>query len=306
MDEIKYYEQKEEIEESLETLKLGKLEYLDKKHTKIPYVNTDYKQITLEEGEKNFKIRIYRDGFLSEHPNDKKLMEKEYDIEEFLNLINEEKNQEYPYYFERVENTIGDKKLKFLGMNIKKHSTYDEEDDSLNYYEKHIRPATIIYGKKENGDILRIELMESYGLCGSGECTASWGECYVSKVDCIDEDDFIIKPLTGKETIEAIRNEENVLSIDIKNERGTKILSILCDYDGGDSYYPSGNVSLILLENNKKNNITYMTHKDQELLKNSKKLNVDKDKFEKAIDEEEFFDLGNPNKENKKSNDLEY
>lgn len=302
MDEIKYYEQKEEIEEALETLKLGKLEYLDKRYTKIPYVDLFSKQITLEEGIDNFKINIYKHGYLSEHPRDKALMKVEYDTEEFLDLIKIEKD--CLFYIHPDEETIEGRKIKFLGMNIKKHSTWDEYTDQGDY-EKNTRPAIILYGQRDDGKIFRIEAMETYGMCGSGYCSASWGECNIEEINkhIFNKNDLIIKPLDDGTFIEATRNTEGYgenLDISVKDSKGEEIFAINCEYDGGDEYYPSGTITFKVNEN------PYDEGFDSELkyLRDASFLNVDKDKFDKALNERDFFDLGNPNKN--KSDELEY
>ena len=310
MNEIEFYEKKEDIEEGLmQTYNQG-LDYLDVGDKKIPYVSTRYGlQVSLEEGEKNFNVKIYKNGYRVEHPSLTKLENKEYDVEEFLSLI-EEVNKN-PYDMILSDETLLEKgNLRFIGMNVKLQSTWDDCSSFPEEYEKNTRLAYIIYAEEikensyENKEIYRIEAIDDYGMCGSGYTTASWGTLEVTKVDYVDEYNLIITPEENLEirmerTEDEFEKEEFHLNI-IDIDKDIVPLKVVCDYDGGDSYYPMGGVYITTDKNE------YLNLSDMENIPDLPSLKIDKEKLEKARNEKEIFDLGNPKIKENETDDLEF
>ncbi len=239
MNEIDFYEKKDDIEEAVKDLGFGELKYIKRPTEQIPYIdlNSDI-CVTIEEGEENFKTTVFQNGYKIENPNYRKYMEKEYDVEEFLDMI---KNLKTEYFNSKPitdDEVINEGPLKLIGITLKKRATWDEYDNS---YEKNETNAIIIYGESKNKDIYRIECMETYGMCYSGYTTASWGHYDICKVNEIDKDKLIYTP-NKKVTIEFNRNDD-IINIEIKRGK-TSLIRVQIDYNGGDSYYPTGSVDI--------------------------------------------------------------
>jgi hypothetical protein len=115
---------------------------------------------------------------------------------------------------------IGLRIEKYIGKNICGHNCdFEYYDDEL---ERHVFCAITKENKK-----VEITLSEEYGECGSGWTTASWGYITVEEVARFNG-------YTHKPRKRLIIDDIDPNSEDIDNE----VFSV--SYDGGDSYYPSG------------------------------------------------------------------
>lgn len=126
---------------------------------------------------------------------------------------------------------IGLRIEKYIDKKISGHNCDFEYEDAE--FEKHI-----ICGVLEDNRKVEIELSHSEGECSSGWTTASWGNIKITEVKKFNGYTFIPKELLTIEDIEP--NFDG----DISNN----VFSV--DYDGGDSYYPSGryNVNMQLFK----------------------------------------------------------
>ncbi len=119
---------------------------------------------------------------------------------------------------------IGLRVEKYIDKAIRGHNCdfeyYDEE------FTRHILCCI------EDGQRYEITLWHTEGECGSGRCTASWGHCRVKKVNNFGNYNYIPK----SDCYIYDLNEGDYDYVD------NDIFSV--NYDGGDSYYPSGNYSI--------------------------------------------------------------
>lgn len=123
--------------------------------------------------------------------------------------------------------------MKIVGLRIEKYIDTEVSGHNCDFeykdaeFEKHIICGVITHNRK-----IEIELSCSEGECGSGWTIASWGHIKVKEVPKFGGYSYVpIKPLT-------IDDIEPGFKGDISND----LFSV--DYDGGDSYYPSGSYSI--------------------------------------------------------------
>lgn len=119
--------------------------------------------------------------------------------------------------------------MKILGLRIEKFmdvADYDtpETFENTRYF---------IYARGEFNEIYEFLLFQNFGMCYSGWTTASWGNIEYQVVDKLPS--FTHKP-KGDFNIPNLSDQVKSKSDDINNP----IFSV--NYDGGDSYYPSGYV----------------------------------------------------------------
>jgi hypothetical protein len=115
---------------------------------------------------------------------------------------------------------IGLRIEKYIGQNISGHNCdFEYHDEEM---ERHI-----LCGITSDGENVEITLSEEYGECGSGWCTASWGNMEVNKVSKFNG--YTYKPVKDL-NIDDFDPESDY----VNNEVFTFSL------DGDDSYYPSG------------------------------------------------------------------
>lgn len=119
---------------------------------------------------------------------------------------------------------IGLRIEKYIGKEISGHNCDFEYSDAE--LEKHI-----ILGVLEDNTKVEIELSSDEGECGSGWTTASWGNFKINNVDKFNG--YTHKPIRELIVKDVIDNDE-----DVTNE------AFSVSYDGGDSYYPSGNYNV--------------------------------------------------------------
>ncbi|MCW3805877.1 hypothetical protein [Plebeiibacterium marinum] len=127
---------------------------------------------------------------------------------------------------------IGLRIEKYIGKKISGHNLDFEYNDAE--FEKHI-----ILGLLEDNRKVEIELTNEEGVCGSGWCTASWGNFEVKHVDKFNG--YTHKPIK-----ELIVDDVNESAEYISNN----VFSV--DHNGGCDYYPSGgyNVNMDLFKAN--------------------------------------------------------
>lgn len=127
---------------------------------------------------------------------------------------------------------IGLRIEKYIGKKVSRHNCDFEYNDAE--FEKHI-----ILGLLEDNRKVEIELTNEEGECGSGWCTASWGNFEIKHVDKFNG--YTHKPIK-----ELIVEDINENAEDIEND----VFSV--DYNGGCIYYPSGgyNVNMDLFKAN--------------------------------------------------------
>jgi len=117
---------------------------------------------------------------------------------------------------------IGLRIEKYIGKEVSGHNCCFEYNDAE--FEKHI-----ILGLLEDNRKVEIELSHEEGECGSGWCTASFGNIKVISVDKFNG--YTHRPI--KELI--IDDIEPNTEID---DLANYVFNV--SYDGGDNYYPSG------------------------------------------------------------------
>ncbi len=195
MEDLEFYEIKEEIEEEILKNNLGKLRYAKKDSKVIPYIETEMGiGITLERGKKDFKTTIFENGYESENPFFDKYKEKEYSKEEFINLVKEIKNKFYasPDVIE-IDKCLG-KALDLIGITLKKRKSWNiinpfSKNTEFKEYE---RLSSIYYGKEKN-DIYRIECIEDIDV-DTINMIIDFKRVSISKVEKVNKDDLIFTP----------------------------------------------------------------------------------------------------------------
>lgn len=115
---------------------------------------------------------------------------------------------------------IGMRKEIYIGQSISGHNCDFVYEDAE--FTKHI-----ICARLDDNTKIEIELSNSEGECGSGWCSASWGDCNVKKVDNFIFTHRPIKPILVKD-----------IPLNGIDDWSNEVFSF--SYDGGDSYYPSG------------------------------------------------------------------
>jgi len=127
---------------------------------------------------------------------------------------------------------IGLRVEKYIGKEVSGHNCDFEYNDAE--FEKHI-----ILGLLEDNRKVEIELTTEEGECGSGWCTASWGNRNVTIVDKFNG--YTHKPIK-----ELIVDDVSIEAEDVEND----VFSV--NYNGGCNYYPSGgyNVNMDLFKAN--------------------------------------------------------
>ena len=122
--------------------------------------------------------------------------------------------------------------MKIVGMRIEKYvgncgySDFEEPDSQL-------MDRYIIYAIGKYHNKYEITIWDEDGMCGSGWCSASWGNIKVKRVNGFGNITHTpIKELTIDDL------EENVEGIDVENE------VFYVNYDGGDSYYLRGGINV--------------------------------------------------------------
>lgn len=212
----------------------------------FPIDNINYGQIILNKNYDKYIIDICSQGFLIENPDVRSLYEdKEFSKDELIDFLkNFEKEispilQEYNSTFNKpIEILIG-KKLNLLGVNLRGRASLDDSGDYE--LEKHKELDIILYIEDSlTKTIYRIVLMNTYGMCGSGWTTASWGEVILSECKTLPKKICYLplKQLQVEFSLEAEGTENETVIFKINADETFN--SIYCCYDGGDSYYPSG------------------------------------------------------------------
>lgn len=121
---------------------------------------------------------------------------------------------------------LGFKAETYIGQECFGHNTnFVYKDAELQAYLVYVQSVT-------TGQVYCIRLSESFGESYSGWCTASWGEMGVSVCSEVPQD---LTPTKSKTVID--------LDVD-ENYEVYKCAAFTYSYDGGDSYYPGGGVSL--------------------------------------------------------------
>lgn len=131
--------------------------------------------------------------------------------------------------------------IKIVGLFVE---DYIEEFENLDYETDHHESVKYhLYAVEDQDYKWKISLWEEIGPCGSGYCMSSWGHMEIEPVRNFGPMNYI--PKNGYPVLNACitwkdgayiwkENEESELYDEIDND----IFSY--DYDGGDSYYPSG------------------------------------------------------------------
>lgn len=118
------------------------------------------------------------------------------------------------------------KEEKYIGIVVEGHNCdFEYKDAELTRH--------ILFGVLSDGRKVKITLSNSYGECGSGWTTASWGEIKVEFVDRFGG--YTHRPKTELEM-------EDIFPDDDIEDISNHIFHLSCD--GGDSYYPSGGYSI--------------------------------------------------------------
>lgn len=128
-----------------------------------------------------------------------------------------------------------------FGINFE---TYFSMDENYNWEEeKHQLIDYILYIKdRKDGKFYRVILNTSYGMCGSGWTTATWGEVLVQKIDDVPKD-FCFTPKKDNPFSVYLKYGESSNDVDILLiSKGKQENFFGVDYTGGDSYYPSGGI----------------------------------------------------------------
>lgn len=188
-----------------------------------------------------YEIFVLDNGFLCENPEIVSLYEnQEFSKEEISEIFKTIKLKFSEIYSKEmtIESSSSNKRFELLGINLKKQSTLDDSNDNFNL-EKHTQTLIILYLQNSKNDIIRLVLEEQYGMCSSGYTTASWGIIYYTKCDKLPTN-FCYKPKNSITVSleEKISSTLNIIFID--NKTSEKIGKIICDFDGGDNYYPIG------------------------------------------------------------------
>jgi hypothetical protein len=120
---------------------------------------------------------------------------------------------------------------KYIGQNVEGHNCdFEYVDEEM---ERHILLGIL----SDNRKVL-ITLEQSYGECGSGWCTASWGEMKVEETDNFGG--YTYKPI--KEILIDDITPENFQDLQCDDDDDITIKNEVFELSatGGDYYYPSG------------------------------------------------------------------
>lgn len=91
--------------------------------------------------------------------------------------------------------------------------------------------------EEETGDLYKVSLWETYGECGSGWTTATYGNYTITKVEHIE-------PFTHRPIDSDIRFKIGYASDRAYQSEDVGNGVFFCSEDGGDPYYPSGGVNV--------------------------------------------------------------
>ena len=121
--------------------------------------------------------------------------------------------------------------MKIIGLGIEKYIGDVVSGHNCDFkYTKETLDRYVILGVEE-GKKYEISLWEDHGECCSGWTTASWGMIKVKQVEKFNGYNYVPK---GTIVIPMVTGEEEWVSNDV--------FKMSCD--GGDSYYPSGYISV--------------------------------------------------------------
>lgn len=121
---------------------------------------------------------------------------------------------------------VGLREEKYVGQVVRGHNC------DFTYTDEELVRHVILAVEDTTGEKVELTLSESQGECGSGWCTASWGEWDYKKVDT-----FAGKTHTTKYSTPLVDLKGSV--------NGTFECDFFSfDYDGGCGYYPYGGYSI--------------------------------------------------------------
>lgn len=210
----------------------------------IEISNSEKLILDKKENSTKYIIDLCLDGFICKNPIIKDLYkDKEFSKNELIKFIHNFKNirnNSLKNKFLNKEELINKEGKTFFikGIDLEGLSTLD--DSSSYELEKHLSAKLIIYIESNSKNLYRIELFESFGMCGSGWCRATWGNMDIYRIDKIPYKIFF----TPKETLKInIKEKEDVDFYFDVLKKDKLIGDISISYYGLDSYYPSGYIN---------------------------------------------------------------
>lgn len=217
-------------------------------------------------------------GFKMKHPAIVSLYKDIlFDVDDFREFLEADADIE-KMFFDREYSFGINQEFILKGINLQKIIEYNMDNDELYF----INAPVLYFSKIDSDRKFRAMFFQTEGMCGSGYCSASWGNYSFWEIEEFPEE-FDLKP-TKNHIIKIVGNGTS--NNDSFQVLLGKELSLICfSEDGGDGYYPNGYVDFYSFDEK-------VLEKDFEINKNFKmnKFLTNKTDFYISLDPSEGYD----------------